>query len=233
MPRSTPFRGERGSGVACCLYDNTADHHTRRAHSDPCRRRVAMRTRRASPTARRARLPRPAERRHTDGRSGLSVTPAGTPPDFTRPDQSAPGWGVVEHLADDRLGQAARLETVIPLGADGELVCDEPAERAGVEVLGAPGGQPRACPISSACRPAARPVSLVDHRVPPDRVTGPPAADGPLPRPCTGLGIRRRGSGPRYLRGGGRRADCACGTRVQPWVRNRSGIRKGPNRALP
>ena len=29
MPRSTPFAGERGSGVACCLYDNTADHHTR------------------------------------------------------------------------------------------------------------------------------------------------------------------------------------------------------------
>jgi hypothetical protein len=53
-------------------------------------------------------------------------------------------------------------------------------------VLGAPGGQPRACPISSACRPAARPVSLVDHRVPPDRVTGPPAADGPLQRPVHG-----------------------------------------------
>jgi hypothetical protein len=62
-------------------------------------------------------------------------------------------------------------------------VRDEPAERSGVEVLGAPGGQPRACPISSACRPAARSVSIVDHRVPPDRVTGPPAADGPLQRP--------------------------------------------------
>jgi len=111
------------------------------------------------------------------------VTRAGAPPDFTRPDQPATGWGVVEYLADDRLGQPARLKAVIPLGAGGELVRDEPAERSGVEVLGAPGGQPRACPISSACRPAARSVSIVDHRVPPDRVTGPPAADGPLQRP--------------------------------------------------
>ena len=108
---------------------------------------------------------------------------AGAPPDFTRPDQPATGWGVVEYLADDRLGQPARPKAVIPLGAGGELVRDEPAERSGVEVLGAPGGQPRACPISSACRPAARSVSIVDHRVPPDRVTGPPAADGPLQRP--------------------------------------------------
>ena len=106
-----PFAGEQGERCrSCCLYDNAADHHTRRAHSDPCRRRVTVRTRRASPTARRARLPRPDERRHTDGRSGLSVTRAGSPPDFTRPDQPAPGWGVVEHLAYDRLGQPARPE---------------------------------------------------------------------------------------------------------------------------
>jgi hypothetical protein len=68
------------------------------------------------------------------------VTRAGVPPDFTRPDQPAAAWGVVEDFADDRLGQPARLKTAIPLGADGQLVCDEPAERAGVEVLGAPRG---------------------------------------------------------------------------------------------
>ena len=72
--------GERVS--SCCLYDNTADHHTRHAHLDPCRRRVTVRTRRASPTARRARLPRPDERRHTDGRSGLSVTRVWRAPGF-------------------------------------------------------------------------------------------------------------------------------------------------------
>jgi len=107
------------------------------------------------------------------------VTRAGSPPDFTRPDQPATGWSVVEDLADDELGQLARLEALIPIGTHGELVRDQPAERARVEVLGVPGGEPHARPISS----AARPVSLVDHRVPPDRVVGPPAADGPLQRP--------------------------------------------------
>ena len=71
---------------------------------------------------------------------------------------------MVEDLADDRLGQPARLKTVIPLGADGELVRDEPAERARVEVLGVPGGQPRACPISSAAPargPAGHPSSII------------------------------------------------------------------------
>ena len=91
---------------------------------------------------------------------------AGAPPGFTRLDQPATGWRVVEDLADDQLGQPARLETLVPLGTDGELVRDEPAERAGVEVLGMPGGQPRARPICSPSRPAAGPVSLVDHRVP-------------------------------------------------------------------
>ena len=157
-----------------------------------------------APTARRARLPRPDERRHTDGRSGLSVSRAGSPPDFTRPDQPAARWRVVEHLAYDQLGQPSRLEALIPLGAHGELVRDESAERARVEVLGVPGGQPRACPIASPARPAARPVSLVDHRVPPDRVTGPPAAGGPLlDAPWSPHETRRRGSGPKYLRTGG------------------------------
>ena len=91
------------------------------------------------------------------------MTRAGAPPDFTRPDQPAPGRGVVEDLADDRLGQPARLKTVIPLGADGELVRDEPAERAGVEVLGARAANrararspPRAGP-----RPGRYPSSII------------------------------------------------------------------------
>lgn len=122
---------------------------------------------------------------------------------------------MVEDLTDDQLGQPARLEAMIPFCTHGELVRDEPAERARVELLGVPGGQPHARPIASSARPAARPVSLVDHRVPPDRVAGPPAADGPLHRPHTDPRHKEARDRAEIPQCRGRWADGAYGTRVQ------------------
>ena len=69
---------------------------------------------------------------------------------------------------------------MVPVGVGRELVRDQPAERARIEVLGVPGRQPRPRPVVPAhpSRPAPPPVPVVDHRVPPDRTTVP----GPTPR---------------------------------------------------
>jgi hypothetical protein len=174
MPRVDAFRG--GAGVGRCLLDTAADHHISRAHLKPCRRRPVVRTRRASPTVRRAALARPDQRCPTDGGSGLSAsrTPART--DFTRsapPRPSAAGCRAVEDLADDRLGQPARVQPGMPLRVGRQLVRDEPAERPRIEVFRTPGRQPQARLVVAGRPPrsASPPVSFVDHRVPPDRVS--------------------------------------------------------------
>ena len=169
---ATGRRLSRGAGVGCCLLDTAADHHTPRARPNPCRRRPAVRTRRAPPTARRAPLARPDQRCRTDGGSGLSAWGAPTRTDFTRSDPPRPpaaGSRAVEDLADDRLGQPTRVQPVIPLGVRRELVRDEPAERPRIEVLRMPGRQPQAGLVVAPCPPrsASPPVSFVDHRVPP------------------------------------------------------------------
>ena len=128
------------------------------------------------------------------------MTRAGAPPDFTRPDQPATGWGVVEYLADDRLGQPARLKAVIPLGAGGELVRDEPAEWPGIEVLRMPGRQPQAGQVIAPCPPRSTspPLSFVDHRVPP--VACPCQFPVRTARTGRSLSERRREPGPGYIR---------------------------------
>ena len=83
----------------------------------------------------------------------------------------------------DQLRESSRRQIVVPVGVGRELVRDQPAERARIEVLGVPGRQPRPCPVvpPHPPRPTPPPVSVVDHRVPPDRTTvpGTDPPDGP------------------------------------------------------